>query len=327
MGREINIEPRKDIIKIHHKPYYSRAADIYMSGGRSSGKSYTIPEILVNNMIMYKGYNAACGRFNQNTSWNSQLIMIKKCLIRKGFLEGIDFECKRSRLEIVMLIPGRQRQVFFGSGFDDVNKLKSRVPEVGYVGGLWIEELQEFKSVSNIEDIEEVVVTFNRALAENGVEFNFQTYYTYNPPFNDKHPVNVHVNNLKQLNDPDMAFFHSTYLDVIDNVTGKPLNAQAFLKKVEQTKRRDYDLFINRYLGKPSRSNLAVYNMNNFQLMPEIPHGEYIKNYQLSIDPGYQVSATTALIIGITNENNIVVLDTFYYSPDKNIRKRVDKAA
>lgn len=198
---------------------------------------------------------------------------------------------------------------FYFFGVDDPLKIKGAKIAVGYVMALWFEELAEF---AGVEDIDIVSDTFIRQdLGDKEVK----VYYSYNPPRNPYAWVNEWVDG-KQ-NDEDYFIHHSTYLD-----DEKGFLSNQIIKKVQQYKENDLDYWRWMYNGEVIGLGNMVYNINLFHWIDELPKDDDILLIDISCDTGHQVSATTFTAYGLTKRQNVILLDTYYYSPEnKSIKK------
>jgi phage terminase large subunit len=204
----------------------------------------------------------------------------------------------------------RTNTAFYFYGVDDPMKIKSAKIAKGYVMALWFEELAEFDGV---EDIDIVADTFIRQdLGDKEVKI----YYSYNPPRNPYDWVNEWVDS--KANDPDYFIHHSTYLD-----DEKGFLSDQLIRKIEKYKENDYDYWRWMYAGEVIGLGDMVYNMNHFHWIDELPEDDDLLLIDIAIDSGYQTSATTFLAFGLTKRGNVILLDTYYYSP---INKTVKKA-
>ncbi len=135
-----------------------------------------------------------------------------------------------------------------------------------------------------------------------------QVIYSYNPPKNPFDWVNEWVD--EKTGDPDYFVDKSTYLDDELGFTTKQQ-----LALIESYKRNDYDYYRWLYLGEIIGLGNNVYNMALFHEIDELPDDDYVARLAYSIDSGNQTSATTCLCLGITGKGNVILLDTYYYSP------------
>jgi len=203
----------------------------------------------------------------------------------------------------------RTNTAFYFYGVDDPMKIKSAKIAKGYVMALWFEELAEF---AGVEDIDIVSDTFIRQdLGDKEVKI----YYSYNPPRNPYEWVNEWVESKR--NDPDYFIHHSTYLD-----DEKGFLSNQLLRKIEQYKENDYDYWRWMYNGEVIGLGDMVYNMNHFHGIDKLPDDDDILLIDTAIDTGHQVSATTYLAFALTKKQKVILLDTWYYSPENKVVKK-----
>jgi phage terminase large subunit len=203
----------------------------------------------------------------------------------------------------------RTNTAFYFYGVDDPMKIKSAKIAKGYVMALWFEELAEFDGV---EDIDIVSDTFIRQdLGDKEVK----VYYSYNPPRNPYEWVNEWVDS--KAGDEDYFIHHSTYLD-----DEKGFLSNQLIRKIEKYKENDEEYWRWMYLGEVIGLGDMVYNMNHFHEIDELPNNDDLLIVDIAIDSGYQTSATAFLALGLTKRNNVILLDTYYYSPaNKTVKK------
>lgn len=278
---------------------------IVAKGGRSSMKSSVISLKLVETKMADIQSNMVCLRKVANTLYKSVYQQIKWALYEMGVADQFNFG--KSPMEIIHKKWGTG---FYFSGCDDPAKLKSMKIPVGYVSALWFEELAEFAGVTDIDVVED---TFIREDLPNGQEV--KTYMSYNPPRNPYEWVNEYVDSRR--GDDDYLIHHTTYLDDTKGFLSKQI-----IKKIEKYKKNDYDYYRWMYLGEVIGLGDNVYNMNLFKALKELPAGDRITYIDVAIDTGHQVSATTALAFGLTAKGNIILLDTYYYSPARRVTKK-----
>lgn len=192
---------------------------------------------------------------------------------------------------------------FYFYGCDDPMKIKSAKIAKGYVMSIWFEELAEFDGV---EDIDIVQDTFIRQDIGNGKEV--KTYYSYNPPRNQYAWINEWVENKKR--DDDYYIHHSTYMDDKKGILSKQQ-----LRKIEKYRITDNEYWRWMYCGEVIGLGNMVYNMNHFHIIDELPSDDDIWIIDTAIDTGHQISATTFLALALTKKGNVILLDTYYYSP------------
>ncbi|HDR7795322.1 TPA: PBSX family phage terminase large subunit [Bacillus luti] len=198
---------------------------------------------------------------------------------------------------------------FYFYGCDDPMKVKSAKIARGYVMAVWFEELAEF---AGIEDIDIVEDTFIRQdLGDKEVK----VYYSYNPPRNPYAWVNEFKDN--KSNDEDFFIHHSTYLEDENGFLSKQL-----IRKIEKYKETDIEYWRWMYKGDVIGLGDMVYNMNHFTKISQLPEDDDLILIDIAIDTGHQVSATTYLAFGLTKKGNVILLDTYYYSPENKVVKR-----
>jgi len=203
----------------------------------------------------------------------------------------------------------RTNTAFYFYGVDDPMKIKSAKIAKGYVMALWFEELAEF---AGVEDIDIVSDTFIRQdLGDKEVKI----YYSYNPPRNPYEWVNEWVDS--KAGDQDYFIHHSTYMD-----DEKGFLSHQMIRKIEQYKENDLDYWRWMYAGEIIGLGDMVYNMNHFHWIDELPQDDDLLLIDIAIDSGYQTSATTFCAFGLTKRLNVILLDTYYYSPQNRVVKK-----
>lgn len=198
---------------------------------------------------------------------------------------------------------------FYFYGVDDPMKIKSAKIAKGYVMALWFEELAEF---AGVEDIDIVSDTFIRQdLGDKDVK----VYYSYNPPRNPYAWVNEWTDS--KASDDDYLIHHSTYMD-----DEKGFLSAQMLRKIEKYKENDIDYWRWMYAGEVIGLGDMVYNMSHMQVIDVLPSDDDIILIDTATDTGHQVSATTHLALAYTKRRNVILLDTWYYSPENKVNKK-----
>lgn len=275
-----------------------------LSGGRSSMKSSVISLKLVTDFLEDPLGNVVCLRKVGKYLSTSVYEQIKWAIYMLG-VEG-EFTFGKSPLTIKHKGTGT---AFCFYGVDDPLKLKSAKIAKGYVMALWFEELAEFAGVEDVDTVED---TFIR---EDLGDKEVKVYYSYNPPRNPYDWVNEWKDS--KSNDPDYFLHHSTYLEDEKGFLSKQL-----IRKIENYKENDIDYWRWMYSGEVIGLGDMVYNMNHFRWIEELPNDDDLLLIDIAIDSGYQVSATTFTAYGLTKRGNVILLDTYYYSPaNKSIKK------
>lgn len=294
-----------DLINPNFYPFWlnERPAAI-LSGGRSSMKSSVISLKLVTDFLEDDNGNVVCLRKVGKYLSTSVYEQIKWAIYMLG-VES-EFHFGKSPLKITHKRTGT---AFYFYGVDDPMKLKSTIIAVGYVMALWYEELAEFDGVEDIDTVED---TFIRQDLD-GKEV--KVYYSYNPPRNPYDWVNDWREDKR--NNPDFFLHHSTYLE-----DEKGFLSAQLLRKIEQYKESDIDYWRWMYNGEVIGLGGMVYNMKHFRWIDELPEDDDLLLIDLAIDSGYSISATTFTAYGLTKRQNVILLDTYYYSPENKTVKK-----
>lgn len=289
------------IVQPHFYQFWnSKAPYLVLNGGRGSFKSSTISIKL---LVKFKKHaqqgnkvNVVVVRENAVNLRDSVYGQIVWAISKLGMIR--EFRYSVSPMKIVHKRTG---STFYFYGGDNPERLKSNT--VGDLMALWYEEAANFK---NAEVFDQTNPTFIRQKAE--CVDQVQVIYSYNPPKNPFDWVNEWVD--EKAGDHDYFIDKSTYLDDELGFTTKQQ-----LELIESYKRNDYDYYRWLYLGEVIGLGNNVYNMALFHEIDELPDDDYVAQLAYSIDSGNQTSATTCLCLGITGKGNVILLDTYYYSP------------
>lgn len=282
------------------KPY------ILAKGGRGSFKSSTISLKLATMMKKYtqqnKQVNIVCFRENQSYLRDSVYNQILWALTMLDIQD--EYKTYKAPLTIVHK---KTNSTFYFYGADDPLKLKSNI--VGNVIAIWYEECANMKSA---EVFDQSNPTFIRQKAD--FVDQVKVFYSYNPPRNPFNWVNEWY--AKQTHNEDFYVDTSTYLDDELGI----LDEQQ-LKLIETYKQNDPDYYKWLYLGEVIGLGNNVYNASLLQPIKELFVDDPIIMLAYSLDGGHSQSATTATLYGITAKNKVILLDTFYYSPQGKVNK------
>ncbi|MBZ1504042.1 PBSX family phage terminase large subunit [Latilactobacillus curvatus] len=285
---------------------YSSALNKVLKGGRGSTKSSVISLQIVLDFLQDENANALIIRKVANTIELSVYEQIKWAIYMIGVQSQFAFT--KSPYRITHKPTGTS---FYFSGLDDPAKLKSMIIAKGYICQLWFEELAEF---SSWEEVDTVRASFTRKVLPPGK--HVVTYYSYNPPKNPYDWINEWVS--QKMGKDKWYVDHSTYQDV----TLPDILAEDYLDEIEIVKQNDYNYYQWMYKGKVIGLGNSIYNMDLFYEINQLPDNDYIAQLAYSIDVGHQTSATTCLCIGLTGKNNVILLDTYYYSPAGQTKKK-----
>ena len=281
------------------KPY------IILKGGRSSLKSSAVSIKLVKKFLEQPEGNVIALRKVAKYLSTSVYEQIKWAIYLLGVQD--EFTFLKSPLKI---IHNQTDTSFFFYGVDDPLKIKSAKIAIGYIFALWFEEAVEF---AGVEEIDIVTDTFIRQELPNDQQV--EMYFTYNPPRNPYSWINEWIEEVTY--NEDFYIHHSTYKE-----DTKGFLSKQFIKKVQLVEKNDKDYHDWMYEGKIIGLGDVIYNYNLFNIVEEVPSDDHIILADLAIDSGYSVSATTFLFIGLTRKRRAVLLDTFYYSPVNQVRKK-----
>lgn len=306
MKKQITINADNMICPHFDRVLFSHCLNKVLKGGRGSTKSSVISIQLVMDFLQDSEANVLIMRKVANTIELSVYEQIKWAI----YMLHVDslFEFKKSPYRIV---DKRNGTAFYFSGVDDPQKLKSMIIAHGYVRYLWFEELAEFDSW---QEVDMVRASFTRKNLPPGA--HVVTYYSYNPPKNPYDWINEWVAQREGV--PNWLVDHSTYKDV----TLPNILSQDYIDEINTVKQNNYDYYRWMYLGEVVGLGTNIYNMDNFQAIDKLPTDDYITNVYYSVDTGHEVSATTCGAYGLTKKGNVILLDTYYYSPQGKTHKK-----
>lgn len=283
-------------LKIHNVIY----------GGRGSTKTSMIALNIVFNCISDDDCSAVVLRRYQNLLRNSVYKEIKKACKRLGLVEKSDYFAYISPMQIVF---SNGNTIYFASG-DDYEAVKGMTDENKSIKKVWFEELTGW---DDADEIDQIIATFTR-----GNNTYFNAFYSYNPPKNRFHWVNLWKES--KLQRDDYLFSESDYRTVPNEWLG-PI----FIGEAERLKQYDEKRYRWIYLGEVIGIEGLIYNPDLFIL--EKPN--YIEENKLrilyvdfAVDCGHQTSATSCGAYGYATDGRWYRLDTYYYSPHEKSRKK-----
>ena len=305
MNQTIDI---KDIIAPHfYKTFNSKKPHQIYKGGRGSTKTSMLSIKIDEFNLEYCNCNAIIIKRYQNTIRNSVFKEIKRALKRLGLNENIDYKATVSPFQIYLFQTGNN--IYFAGG-DDYEKVKGFIDEDAPIKMVWFEELTEF---DDPDQIDQIIATFSR-----GNDDWFITMYSYNPPKNRFHWVNLWADKMQQRD--DVIVHHSDYRTVPTKWLG-----QKFIDEAERLKKYDEKRYRWIYLGEVIGIEGLIYNPDLFI----IEKANYIEENNLkiiyvdfSVDCGHQTSATSCGAYGYATDGRWYRLDSYYYSPHEKSRKK-----
>src|SRR5690625_1085054 len=308
----INIQ--KEVNPAFKPVWTSKVPYNVLRGGRNSFKSSVIALKLAYMMIQYirKGEkaNVVVLRKVASTIRDSVYNKIQWAIGKFGFTvvpgnESGDFKATVAPFKITHNATGSS---FYFYGLDQFEKLKSN--DINDIIAVWYEEAAEF---DDVEDFDQTNVTFMRQVHKMAPHVKF--FWSYNPPRNPYSWINSWSDEM--IGEDDYLVHHSSYKDdELGFVT------EQMIADIERIKRNDYDYYRYLYLGEPVGLGTNVYNMNLFKPLKELPSDDRIIGLYYSIDGGHSVSATTFGCYGLTAKRNVILLNTYYYSPAGQVDKK-----
>lgn len=335
------IDISKQISPHFHDTFNSLVVHQIDEGGRGSTKTSKNALKIVSHVISDDDCNVVVIRRHKNTLRQSVFAEIKKAFKRLGMKEKIHYMATYSPMKITYIKNGNT--IYFG-GMDDHEKLKGMVAddtdteesEDDYIPKfdtvqemlnlfietgeddseeideaniklVWMSEITEMKEE---EDILQTIATFSR-----GDKDYFCVLYEYNPPKNKYHWVNEWAEQMSHRDDTTLT--KSTYLTVPKKWLG-PI----FIQQAEELKKNDPERYDHIYLGMVTGLEGLIYNSDLINLIDKLEKDEYITCIDIYADTGHQTSATVYLNVGYTNKKRIILLDTYYYSPNGVVNKK-----
>lgn len=136
----------------------------------------------------------------------------------------------------------RTGQKIYFRGADDPGKIKSIKVPFGYIGILWLEELDQFTGPESVRKIEQSVIRGG------DVAYIFKSF---NPPKTASNWANKYI----KIPKATRMIVESTYLDVPPKWLGKP-----FLEEAEFLKQTNPEAYENEYLGVANGSGGSVFS-------------------------------------------------------------------
>lgn len=213
--------------------------EFWFLGGRGSGKSTVAARRIIDDILHDRTANWVCFKRYQVDIESTVYAECVKAINRAGLTPL--FKCITSPFEITY-VPTGQKILF--RGLDKGAQSKGLTFLVGYCHGAWFEETDQFASQ---KEIDTVLQTVGR-----GGE-HFQVIYTYNPPENKAHWINVEA----AKHNPHRFKLHTTYKDWNADWLGG-----FFFRKMEAI-RNDGEAgelrYQHEYLGIPTGSGNEIF--------------------------------------------------------------------
>lgn len=230
-------------------------AEYTFKGGRGSAKSSMIAMMIVEILKNNHDVHALVCRKVGNTIKDSVYSKIKWAINKQG-LDG-EFSSTVSPYEITLKATGQK--IYF-RGMDDPTKVKSITPEFGYIGILWLEELDQFDGPEEMRNI--------RQSALRGGKMGFM-FESFNPPISKANWANEYAAEPKE----NRLTHHSTYLTVPEEWIERP-----FLDEADHLKEVNPEAYKHEYLGVPVGMGTEIFKFLEIRTITdeEISHQEKI---------------------------------------------------
>jgi PBSX family phage terminase large subunit len=280
----------------------------WLKGGRGSTKSSFVSIQLPLLLLQNPSCHAVVMRKVANTLRHSVYPQIQWGIEKMGLMEH--FKSKVSPLEFEYVKTG-QKILFFG--VDDKAKIKSIKLPFGYVGIVWLEELDQFSGMEEIRSL-------NQSLMRGGEKF--WGFYSFNPPQSRDNWVNAEC----ILDEPDRLVHHTTYL----NVPKKWLGGQFFIE-ADKLKAKNEVLYRHEYLGEATGTGGSVFdNIEDFAITDEL--AESFDRCRYGLDFGFARDPLAFVCMHYDKKREILyIFDEIYQQQLKNrraadlIREKVDR--
>jgi PBSX family phage terminase large subunit len=206
-------------------------------GGRGSTKSSFISLQLIDLIMRHDDIHAVVMRQVADTLRGSVYQQILWAIEALDLSE--EFHATVSPMEITRISTGQK--IYF-RGADDPGKVKSIKVPFGYIGILWLEELDQFVGPESVRKIEQSVIRGG------DVAYIFKSF---NPPKTASNWANKYIKVPKA----SRVVTESTYLDVPPKWLGKP-----FIEEAEFLKETNPDAYENEYMGVANGSGGSVFD-------------------------------------------------------------------
>lgn len=253
--------------------------ELFLQGGRASGKSYFASVIVWLSLENDKDKNAVIIRKVASSLRKSCWKQMMKVRERLGY-----YHWKPNKTELTFTNERTGQQIFF-VGLDDEEKVRSITVEKGYISIAWFEEAKQFTSM---EEVDQAVSSLLRGGADSDeVDYDndecgsmeYMTILTYNPPKSQFDWINkeARMGKLK----PNRFTHKSTYLTMPKKWLGrKVLNEIEVMRTTKPTQYKHMYLGLITGTGGEYFKNIVVRKITD----EEIANFDY---FNMGIDWGY----------------------------------------
>ena len=239
----------------------------WLAGGRGSTKSsfasLNVPLGILQNPDCHAVVLRKVGNTLRNSVYN-QVEWAIHALSLAGAFDGqispLSFTCKSTGQKILFL------------GVDDKEKVKSLKLPFGYVGVVWIEELDQFTGMEEVRSL-------LQSLLRGGERY--WVFCSFNPPKSRNNWVNEEA----RFDRADRIVHQSTYLDVPRRWLG-----EQFILEAERLKEKSEVLYRHEYLGEVTGTGGSVFdNVEEREMSDEevsaFDHLRHGLDFGFAVDP------------------------------------------
>ena len=252
---------------VYNDMKYHRHTYCTLAGGRGSTKSSFAAIMVVLLLMRNPACHALVMRKVDKTIGRSVFPQLQWAVHELG--QDAYFHMSVSPHQMTYLPTGQK--IYF-SGVDDPQKIKSIKPPFGYIGIVFLEELDQFSGPEEIRNI-------NQSLLRGGP--TFWEISAYNPPQSQNNWVNEEA----LIEAPDKLVHHSTYLGVPREWLG-----DVFFDAAETLKKRNERAYRHEYLGEVTGTGGSVFeNVREAELtdaqVEAFDHRYYGLDFGFAMDP------------------------------------------
>ena len=230
----------------HRQIKAGKVDELLAKGGRGSAKSSFLSIELILLLLRHPDCHAVVLRRVDKTLRTSVYAQVCWAIAALGL--GHKFRCTVSPMECTYL-PTGQKVLFFG--LDDPGKLKSIKMPFGYIGMLWLEELDQFDGPEQVRNVEQSVLR--------GGPYSV-TLKSFNPPATARNWANRYALEAR----PGKLVHHSTY-----KTTPADWLGPRFLADAQHLEQSNPTAYRHEYLGEVVGSGTAVFENLDLQSIPD----------------------------------------------------------
>ena len=230
----------------HRQIKAGKVDELLAKGGRGSTKSSFLSIELILLLLRHPDCHAVVLRRVDKTLRTSVYAQVCWAIGALGL--SAKFKCTVSPMECTYL-PTGQKVLFFG--LDDPGKLKSIKMPFGYIGMLWLEELDQFDGPEQVRNVEQSVLR--------GGSYSV-TLKSFNPPATARNWANRYALEAR----PGKLVHHSTY-----KTTPADWLGPRFLADAQHLEQSNPTAYRHEYLGEVVGSGTAVFENLDLQPIPD----------------------------------------------------------